>query len=88
MTIKILFKKESTANDFLDHFSNWKHEVIKDAEKYNDLGANTFYNVNESMKYLNIPNLEKLGVGYLDNYNGINICSTKYYNNRSKCYFR
>ena len=43
----------------------------KDAEKYNDLGANTFYNVNESMKYLNIPNLEKLGVGYLDNYNGI-----------------
>ena len=42
-----------------------------DADKYNDVGSNTFYNVNEAVKYLNIPNLETLGVGYLDNYNGI-----------------
>ena len=33
--IKKYGKKESTANKFLDHFSNWKHDVIKDAEKYN-----------------------------------------------------
>ena len=44
----------------------------EDANKFNDEGSNTFYNVNEAMNYLNIPNLEKLGVGYLDNYNGIN----------------
>ena len=42
-----------------------------DAEKFNDQGSNTLFHINESMKYLNIPNLEKLGVGYLDNYNGI-----------------
>lgn len=42
-----------------------------DADKFNDNGANTLYNINEKMKYLKIPNLEKLGVGYLDNYNGI-----------------
>ena len=44
----------------------------EDAHKFNDEGSNTFYHVNEAMKYLNIPNLEKLGVGYLDDYNGIN----------------
>ena len=43
----------------------------EDANKFNDEGSNTFYNVNEAVNYLNIPNLEKLGVGYLDNYNGI-----------------
>lgn len=42
-----------------------------DAKEFNDEGANTLYNVNKTMKYLNIPNLEKLGIGYLDNYNGI-----------------
>ena len=42
-----------------------------DADKFNDNGANTLYNINEKMNYLKIPNLEKLGVGYLDNYNGI-----------------
>ena len=44
----------------------------EDAKKYNDEGANTLYNINNSVKYLNIPNLEKLGIGYLDNYEGIN----------------
>ena len=43
----------------------------EDADKFNDRGANTFYHINEEMKYLNIPNLEKLGIGYIDNYNGI-----------------
>lgn len=42
-----------------------------DADKFNDSGANTLFNINEQMKYLKIPNLEKLGIGYLDNYNGI-----------------
>ena len=43
-----------------------------DADKYDDNGANTLYNINEKMGYLNVPTLEKLGIGYLDNYNGIN----------------
>lgn len=42
-----------------------------DANKFNDVGANTLFNINETIKYLKIPNLEKLGIGYLDNYNGI-----------------
>lgn len=33
--IKKYGKKESTANDFLDHFQNWKHEVEKDSSQYN-----------------------------------------------------
>ncbi len=43
-----------------------------DAEKFNDNGANTLYHINEAVHYLNIPNLEKLGLAYLDNYNGLN----------------
>ena len=43
----------------------------EDAYLFNDEGSNTLYHVNEAMKYLNIPNLEMLGIGYLDNYNGI-----------------
>ena len=29
----------------------------EDADKFNDVGSNTFYNVNEKINYLNIPNL-------------------------------
>ena len=33
--IKRYGRKESTANDFLKHFENWKNDVKKDAEQYN-----------------------------------------------------
>ena len=39
-----------------------------DAAKFDDAGANTLLNIDKSVKGLNLPALEALGLGYLDNY--------------------
>ncbi|MBQ8293556.1 MAG: phosphopentomutase [Bacilli bacterium] len=38
---------------------------LPDAEKYNDVGANTLGHIANKYKGFNIPTLEKLGIGYL-----------------------
>ena len=52
----------------------------KDAEKFDDLGTNTFKHIAESMptKVLKIPTLNNLGLGDLDEING---CSVVQHNN-------
>ncbi|MGL5615877.1 MAG: phosphopentomutase [Sarcina sp.] len=40
---------------------------LPDADKYGDIGSNTFNHVWEFNKGLKIPNLEKLGIGYIEN---------------------
>lgn len=42
-----------------------------DAEKYNDLGANTLGNIANEMNGLNMPNMEKLGLGNINDIKGI-----------------
>lgn len=42
-----------------------------DAEKYNDLGANTLGNIAKEMNGLNMPNMEKLGLGNINEIQGI-----------------
>lgn len=39
-----------------------------DAAKFDDAGTNTLLNIDKSVKGLNLPALEALGLGYLDNY--------------------
>jgi len=42
-----------------------------DADKYNDLGANTLKHISEVCNGINIPNLESLGLGDLDDIIGV-----------------
>ena len=42
-----------------------------DANKFNDQGANTLLNISNNVNTFHVPNLEKLGIGYLDNYKNI-----------------
>ena len=42
-----------------------------DADKFNDEGSNTLLNISKNVSTFNIPNLEKLGIGYLDEYKNI-----------------
>lgn len=44
----------------------------KDADKYDDLGTNTFQHICEKCDSLNVPTLEKLGFGLLGDFKGIN----------------
>ena len=39
-----------------------------DAKDFKDEGSNTLLHISEGMTTFNVPNLEKLGVGHLDNY--------------------
>lgn len=43
----------------------------KDAEHYKDKGSNTLLHIDTSVGGLKLLNLEKIGLGYLDNYMGI-----------------
>lgn len=42
-----------------------------DADKFNDQGANTLLNISNNVKTFNVQNLEKLGIGHLDDYKNI-----------------
>ncbi len=44
---------------------------LPDASKYKDEGSNTLVNLANAVGGLNLPNLEKLGIGNIDNINGI-----------------
>ena len=46
----------------------------KDAEKYNDLGANTLGHISNNYKGFRAPTLEKLGIGYLTECERISAC--------------
>jgi phosphopentomutase len=43
-----------------------------DADKYGDIGCNTIGNVSKVLGGLKLPNLEKLGLGNIDNIKGVN----------------
>jgi len=43
-----------------------------DAKDFNDEGSNTFLHISEKMNQFKVPNLEKLGLGHLDDYPNIN----------------
>ncbi len=45
---------------------------LPDAEKYGDKGSNTLGNIASSIKDFSLPNLEKLGLGNIDNIAGLN----------------
>ncbi|XMB87323.1 phosphopentomutase [Mycoplasmatota bacterium WC44] len=45
--------------------------ALPDAEKYGDLGANTIGNISKAVKGINLPNLEKLGIGKLTDIEGV-----------------
>lgn len=45
---------------------------MPDAEKYGDVGANTIGNVSKFLGGLKVPNMEKLGLGNIDNIKGLN----------------
>ncbi|EOC99864.1 phosphopentomutase [Caldisalinibacter kiritimatiensis] len=45
---------------------------MPDADKYGDVGANTIGNVSKALGGLNIPNLEKLGLGNIEGMKGVN----------------
>lgn len=45
--------------------------ALPDADKYGDIGANTIGNVSEALGGLNIPNLEKLGLGNIEGIKGV-----------------
>jgi phosphopentomutase len=44
---------------------------LPDAADYNDSGSNTLCNIAKRIGGLNLPNLEKLGLGNIDNISGI-----------------
>ena len=44
---------------------------LPDAEKYDDIGSDTLGNLSHETKGLNLPNLEKLGLGCIHSINGI-----------------
>lgn len=46
-----------------------------DADRYGDAGSNTLGNISKSLGGINIPNLVKLGLGDIDNMEGIEKCS-------------
>lgn len=46
-----------------------------DADKYGDTGCNTLGNISKNLGGINIPNLVKLGLGDIDNMEGIEKCS-------------
>lgn len=46
--------------------------ALPDAEKYGDVGANTIGNVSKALGGLNLPNMEKLGLGNIDGMVGVN----------------
>lgn len=46
--------------------------ALPDAEKYGDDGANTIGNVSKALGGLNLPNMEKLGLGNIDGMVGVN----------------
>ena len=43
-----------------------------DSKDFNDEGSNTFLHISENMNQFKVPNLEKLGLGHLDDYPNIN----------------
>ena len=45
---------------------------LPDAANYNDSGSNTLCNIANRIGGLNLPNLEKLGLGNIKNISGIN----------------
>lgn len=47
---------------------------MKDAKKYGDEGANTLGNISKTLGGLNLPNLVKLGLGNIDEIQGIKKC--------------
>jgi phosphopentomutase len=47
---------------------------MKDAKKYGDEGANTLGNISKTLGGLNLPNLVKLGLGNIDEIQGIEKC--------------
>src|SRR3712207_4667053 len=44
---------------------------LPDAAKYGDVGANTIGNVSKALGGLNVPNMEKLGLGNIDEIKGL-----------------
>ncbi len=44
---------------------------LPDAAEYNDVGSNTLKNISETVGGLNLPNLEKFGLGNIENLKGI-----------------
>lgn len=44
---------------------------LPDAEEYGDIGADTFGNISRDCGGLNIPNMEKMGIGNLTEINGV-----------------
>ncbi|MFU0825814.1 phosphopentomutase [Clostridium sp.] len=46
--------------------------ALPDAEKYGDVGANTIGNISKALGGLNIPNMERLGLGNIDGIVGVN----------------
>jgi len=47
---------------------------MKDAKKYGDEGANTLGNISKTLGGLNLPNLVKLGLGNIDEIQGVEKC--------------
>ncbi|NFL01856.1 phosphopentomutase [Clostridium botulinum] len=45
--------------------------ALPDAEKYGDIGANTIGNISKAIGGLNVPNMEKLGLGNIDEIKGL-----------------
>ena len=45
---------------------------LPDADKYGDVGSNTLVNIARSKCGLFLPNLEKLGLGLIDDIEGVN----------------
>lgn len=56
---------------------------LPDAAQYGDMGSNTLGNIAQSVKGFSLPNLEKLGLGNIDNIKGF-----KGINDASGCYGR
>ncbi|WP_255547858.1 phosphopentomutase [Crassaminicella indica] len=45
--------------------------ALPDAQKYGDEGSNTIGNVSKALGGLNIPNMEKIGLGHIDGIKGV-----------------
>lgn len=49
---------------------------MPDAEKFGDVGANTIGNISKAVGGLNVPNMVKLGLGNIENMQGIDKCES------------
>lgn len=45
--------------------------ALPDAQKYGDVGSNTIGNISKALGGLNLPNMERLGLGHIDGIEGI-----------------